>query len=151
MVCFWIAYKLRRIFTFLKGCKKKKKRKKRVESVTETACGPQYLKYLLCGPLQKKFATSCSLPFVFLISLVCQIFRGLWNSHTSIKLSSVYTLYCSTSQHVKVYDEHIFSVPLNAWILFCKITYCNPCYIFVCISLLCLPIFYLKTSLVTLF
>lgn len=51
VACFCKACELRTGFIFLKGCKNKNKE----EYGTEPLCGQQSLKYLLTGPLQKRF------------------------------------------------------------------------------------------------
>ena len=52
MACFCMSHKLRMIFTSLKRCRKKGRRR----NATETTSGLQSLKYLLSGPSQKNFA-----------------------------------------------------------------------------------------------
>lgn len=49
LACFCMTYKLRMIFTLLRSCKNKGKK----EYATEAICGPQSLKHLRFGHLQK--------------------------------------------------------------------------------------------------
>lgn len=56
MVCFYLARKLRMIFTLLKGCKRKKERgRNKEEYVRQTVCDLKNLKYLLSGLYRKSF------------------------------------------------------------------------------------------------
>lgn len=55
-ICFSIVCKLRMNFMFFKGYKKREEGEEGY--ATETTCGWQSLRYLLCGPSQKSMLTS---------------------------------------------------------------------------------------------